>query len=116
MARPFFGDYRPKKFLLQVHPRITERWSDVEAENLGGNDSQRSPIDLLPYHSRDSAIPSGVEGPAFWDRQMRVSFGQIRYCLYTFPSFITNCTCSSTLTSCRGSPETAITSAYLPGL
>src|SRR5438128_4335029 len=36
--------------------------------------------------------------------------------LYTFPSFMTNSTCSSTLTSCRGSPETAITSAYFPGL
>src|SRR6266478_2898914 len=38
------------------------------------------------------------------------------HCLYTFPSFITNCTCSSTLMSCNGSPATAIRSAYLPGL
>src|SRR5882762_11784135 len=37
-------------------------------------------------------------------------------CLYTAPSFMTKSTCSRTLMSRSGSAETALTSAYLPGL
>src|SRR3989442_2434870 len=56
------------------------------------------------------------EGTAKKFVHQRAAFAPpVRLSLTTCPPFITNPTCSSTVTSCNGSPITPITSANLPG-
>ena len=89
-----------KNFLLQVHAGVAERWTDDQAEDLARDHSAGPPVES----------PGSVTGcscpPAVRRRLLLVDFPVFHHELHVLQH----------ADVCSGSPDTAIISAYFPGL